>query len=151
MDDWMNSSLRTLLFGFPYGYGYRRVIRNIVIEFAPHNFYIDMLLRVGIVGLILMVWATLMATVHSLRAKTESEYEYLLLRGLGVTLIASILYYVPYPAFYLHGVVTGLALAQIIRYRALTAQRLRSDFGRGKPCRGGRPVEADSQGIQWTD
>lgn len=115
--DWANSSLGTLLMGFPYGHGWRRVIDGRVIEFSPHNFYVDMLLRVGLVGLGILLLANLMALVHSLRARTESEAEYLLLRGMGIAIFASLVYYVPYSATYLQGAVTGLALAQIIRLR----------------------------------
>lgn len=115
--DWSNSSIGTLLLGYPFGHGWRRVIDGRIIEFSPHNFYVDLLLRVGVVGLALMLLATLMAMVHGLRAKTESEHEYLLLRGLGLVLLAALFYYVPYSGNYLHGAITGLALAQMIRLR----------------------------------
>lgn len=125
MGEWMDSSVRTILLGFPYGTGFRRVIGGIVIEFAPHNFYFDMLLRVGIVGCALFLLATSIATVHSLRAKVDSEFEYVLTRGLGLMLIASTVYYLAYPAFDVNGAVTGLALAQVMRHAQLREQRLR--------------------------
>ncbi len=115
VEDWADSSIGTLLLGYPFGHGWRRVVDGRVLDFSPHNFYVDLLLRVGVVGLALMLMATLMAMVHSLRAKAESEHDYLLLRGMGLVLLASLVYYVPYSGNYLHGAVTGLALAQIIR------------------------------------
>lgn len=119
--DWASSSIGTLLLGFPYGHGWRRVIDGRVIEFSPHNFYVDMLLRVGLVGVAILLWANVMATVHSLRAKVTSEVEYLLLRGMGVILVVAFVYYVPYTGHYVLGAVTGLALAQIIRLRRRAA------------------------------
>lgn len=113
--DWSNSSVGTLLLGFPFGHGWRRVVDGRIIEFSSHNFYVDLLLRLGVVGVGLMLLATLTAMVHGLRAKAESEHEYLLLRGLGLVLLASLVYYIPYSGNYLHGAVTGLALAQVIR------------------------------------
>ena len=125
VDTWTESSVRTVLLGFPFGYGYTRLYNGQLIEFAPHNYYIDLVLRVGVIGAVIFVVATLMAIVHSLAAKTESEFEYLLMRSLGISLLAATVYYIAYPSYYILGGATGLALAQIIRYRRIRAQRLR--------------------------
>ena len=125
MSDWIDSSPGTILFGYPYGASYSRVVDRVVEEYSPHNFYVQLLLRVGLVGTFLFIAATLMAMLHSLRAKTESEFEHLSMRGMGLTLFASMVYYVPYQGFYMHGAITGLALAQIVRYRLLGRAQLR--------------------------
>lgn len=122
LDEWANSSTKTLLFGFPYGHGWHRFVDGKIAEYSPHNFYVDMLLRVGVVGLGLLVLATLLALVYSLLGRVESEPEYLQVRGFGLILIASVVYYVPYSASYTHGAVTGLALAQIM-HRSIRRRR----------------------------
>ena len=125
MSDWIESSPGTVFFGYPYGTSYRRVIDRVVVEYSPHNFYVQLLLRSGVVGTSLFILATLMAMCHALFARVESESEHLLLRGLGVVLLASMVYYVPYQGFYVHGAITGLALAQLIRYRVIRLARRR--------------------------
>jgi hypothetical protein len=115
VEDWAGSSIGTLLLGFPYGHGWRRVIDGRVIEFSPHNFYVDLLLRVGFIGVTLMVLATLMAMAHNFRRAVSSEGEYLLRRGLAVALLANLIFYVPYSGTYMHGAITGLALGLMLR------------------------------------
>ncbi|MBL8341501.1 MAG: O-antigen ligase family protein [Rubrivivax sp.] len=125
LEQWLAASPGTLLFGFPFGQGYTRLYNGVIIEFAPHNFFIDLLLRVGIVGTILFLLATLLAVGHGLFAKATSEFDYLLARGLGVALVASLVYFVAYPSYYLIGGATGVALAHLIaqRHRQRTQQR----------------------------
>ena len=122
VDSWTAASTQTLLLGFPFGHGYTRMYKDQLIEFGPHNFYLDLVLRVGIVGAILFMLVTLIAIVRSLRAKHESEFEYLLTRGLAVGLIASLVYYIAYPSYYIVGAATGIALAHIMRQQRLAGQ-----------------------------
>jgi hypothetical protein len=119
MSEWLDSSWGTIAFGYPYGTSYRRVVERIVVEYSPHNFYVQWLLRVGVVGTCLFALATLAGMLHSLYAWVDDESDYLLMRGTGLVLLASLVYYVPYQGFYLHGAVTGVALAQLVRYRQL--------------------------------
>lgn len=119
VDSWMESSTQSIMFGFPFGRGYARLYNGQFIEFAPHNFYVDLMLRVGVVGLLLFLLTTCLAIWHSFRAQYFSEFEYLLTRGIGVGLIASLFYYIAYPSYHILGAATGVALAQIIRQRRL--------------------------------
>jgi len=116
-EGWVTAPFHTMLFGYPFGHGYRRLYNDVVIEFAPHNFYLDLVLRVGIVGTILFMVPTLMAIVHGLRARTTSEFDYLLTRSVGVGLLAALVYFIAYPSYYLIGGATGIALAHLIRVR----------------------------------
>lgn len=48
--------LPTILFGLPFGSGYRRIEPNgLLVEFQPHNVYVTLFLRVGLVGLTIYV------------------------------------------------------------------------------------------------
>jgi hypothetical protein len=117
VETWVESSTETIVFGFPFGRGYTRLYYGQLIEFAPHNFYLDLVLRVGVVGLALFLLATGIAIVHALRTDCASEFEYLLMRGLGVVLLASLVYYIAYPSYYILGGATGVALSHVIRQR----------------------------------
>lgn len=118
-ENWVSAPLYTMLFGYPFGHGYTRLYNGVVIEFAPHNFYLDLVLRVGVVGAVLFLLPTLTAVVHGLRVRTTSEFDYLLSRGVGVGLLAALVYFVAYPSYYLIGAATGVALAHFIRQRHL--------------------------------
>jgi len=114
-DSWVEGSFRVLMFGFPFGKGYVRYYNGQLIEFTPHNFYLDLLLRVGVVGLMLFMLATVMAIVFSWRSRAASEADYLIKRGLAVGLVASLVYYVAYHSYYVLGAATGIALGLMMR------------------------------------
>ena len=122
-EEWHGSSVRTILFGFPFGHGYTRLYHGQLITFGAHNTLLSQLLRVGVIGAALFVLATLIPMIYSMSTKTESEFEYLLMRTLGAVLLATVVYCIPYNAFYLQGAVLGLALAQMIRHRRARARR----------------------------
>lgn len=128
LESWTDASNKVLVFGFPFGRGYTRMYNGQLIEFAPHNFYIDLILRVGIVGAILFLIPTCIAIVQSFRARSASEFEYLLMRGLAVGLAASLVYYVAYPSYYILGAATGIALAQLIRLRRRRVEEKRAEM-----------------------
>ena len=128
LESWTDASNKVLVFGFPFGRGYTRMYNGQLIEFAPHNFYIDLILRVGIVGAILFLIPTCIAIVQSFRARSTSEFEYLLMRGLAVGLAASLVYYVAYPSYYILGAATGIALAQLIRLRRRRVEERRAEM-----------------------
>ncbi|MBL8344735.1 MAG: O-antigen ligase family protein [Rubrivivax sp.] len=121
LDNWTSGSFFELLFGFPFGQGYTRMYNGVIIEFAPHNFFLDLVLRVGLVGAILFILPTGMAMVHGLWGKADSEFEYLMLRGLGVCLLAAFIYFIAYPSYYLIGAATGISLSHFIRQRRVRA------------------------------
>jgi hypothetical protein len=128
-DSWTGASAQTILFGFPFGHGYTRMYYGQLIEFAPHNFYIDLVLRVGIVGAVLFIIPTCIAIIYALRSDYASEFEYLLTRGLGVGLIASLVYYIAYPSYYIVTGATGIILAQIIQQRRIQAIKYHARIG----------------------
>ena len=123
LESWMAASTQVHLFGYPFGHGYTRMYNGVLIEFAPHNFFLDLLLRVGIIGTLLFLVPTCMAFVLLLRMDYASEFEYLLARGLGVCLLASMVYLIAYPSYYILGGATGVALAHIIRQRRARSRR----------------------------
>jgi hypothetical protein len=41
-----------LALGFPFGTGYRRIIQGVVVTASPHSFYVDTLLRLGVIGVV---------------------------------------------------------------------------------------------------
>ena len=134
LEQWLAAPPQTLLFGFPFGSGYTRMYNGVIIEFAPHNYFIDLLLRVGIVGTLLFLVPTVMAMVHGLTVKATSEFDYLLSRGLGVSLLVALFFCIAYPSNYSVSAATGLALAHLMRTQRL--RRLQALPRSGAPLPG---------------
>lgn len=93
----------SVIFGEPFGFGYeRREMRGFMINYAPHNWYVSILLRLGLVGLILFVWILLWAFVRLCRGRDRTA-------ALGV--FAAILVYMwNYSLSWQIGVLFALAL-----------------------------------------
>lgn len=64
-------SATALLFGFPFGTGYRRTVLGAVTNVEPHSFYVAALLRLGIVGLAALV--VLFWNIWTHRARPAAE------------------------------------------------------------------------------
>ncbi|MFO1295709.1 MAG: O-antigen ligase family protein [Rubrivivax sp.] len=121
MDEWLESSPAVWLFGFPFGAGFTRMHFGRLVSWDPHNFYLHLLLRTGIVGALLFVLSSFWAIGHGLRAKCDSEVEYLATRGLAVVLLTTLVVLIAYRTHALAGAGTGVALSEMIRRRRLTA------------------------------
>ena len=73
--------------------------------------------------------------MHGLRCEVRSEAGYVISRGLSVVLIASLVYFIAYPSYYVIGIATGVALAQMMDERrrvkrpAAVMPRARSSAG----------------------
>lgn len=98
------------LLGKPYGSGYERYVEGRLKEYSPHNFYIQLLLRVGAVGLLLFLWVHF-ALHRQVRAGMPTEPSDATLHAvLLAALAASLLYYIPYQGFFLQGALYGVLI-----------------------------------------
>jgi hypothetical protein len=97
------------LLGLPFGSGYDRLMGGVVTDVHPHNFYVLMLLRVGLLGLVLL----LVIVLASLRAcgRTTSV-------GLLMWLLAAgeVIYSLTYEPTLPDGLLLGL----MVRYATQT-------------------------------
>ena len=98
------------LVGKPYGSGFARWVMGHLKEYAPHNFYVVLLLRVGIVGILLLM------TVHlwlrrRVALKTAEESDGVVRAALLGLLAAFLLYYIPYQGVPFQGALYGVLIA----------------------------------------
>jgi hypothetical protein len=110
LEHWFNSGILVQLFGDPFGGGYGGS------PTSPHNYLIQVLLRTGIIGvvLILLFYFGLMLRLR-LKAALSPVNPYF---AMMLTLVISqFTYYLPYAPRYEHGIVLGVALA-LARQRA---------------------------------
>ncbi len=111
---WLNGGLREYLIGKPFGSGYERFLSDLghVTNYSPHNFYIQMLLRVGALGVTVVLVAYLYAARRLWVARVQDAASgfagYL---PLAAVLVSSLVFFYPYGAHFIQGMFLGLALA----------------------------------------
>jgi hypothetical protein len=106
-----------LLLGRPMGSGYARKLGDSVLDTGeidagviPHNYYVSMLLRGGIIGLaafLLLYYRLFRALLHAKRDDPDDGAWPCFLIILGVQLV----YYIPYSADFIQGLLLGGAIA----------------------------------------
>jgi hypothetical protein len=100
--------------GRPFGSSYARmIVPGQIVEVSPHNFYLESFLRVGAIGLALLVWlyAIGLRGTH-LASRSEPSDELLLSPGvLHVLVVTQLLYYITYSPDAAQGLLLGLACA----------------------------------------
>lgn len=102
--------LDTLL-GYPFGTGFARLINGHTVDVTPHNWYIQTFLRIGIIGLLLLVGVYVRAFV-ALRSGSRAD---LFCR---LVLLTQLVYSITYAPFMEQGVALGLVLWHLRRRRA---------------------------------
>ncbi|HZD01749.1 MAG TPA: O-antigen ligase family protein [Actinomycetes bacterium] len=127
------------LVGEPFGSGFEREVEGTEVDSHPHDFYIQTMLRTGVVGLLALVALTSWA----LRAlwRTPGRDDGLLGPGVFPALLTmQLVWFVTWAPGAEQGIVTGLALAV-----AATRARVRPAFVPPGPA--GEPVTAASQRV----
>lgn len=110
LSDYANYQPYELLFGKPYGSGYERYVLGKVLDFSPHNFFIQLLLRVGAIGLLLFIIIHSYLHLQTKRRLQRSDIENANFISITAVLIASFLYYIPYQGFYMQGAFYGVLI-----------------------------------------
>lgn len=95
--------------GVPYGTGWERDLGPYVTDVAPHNYYVEMGLRVGLVGLLALM-LLYGATIVRLFTSPRPAQGLLNDRTLVTLLVTQLVYYIPYWPRVEQGVLLGLAV-----------------------------------------
>lgn len=122
LKEWASSgSPTTYLLGKPFGSGYERftsAYAREAVTYMPHNYYVQLLYRGGLVGLLAFLWTMGQAAAALQRQLAEGQRFAPMLLALFA---AVMLYYVPYGFSYDHAIFLGLLLGAIARDRAIRA------------------------------
>ena len=112
--EWLFSGPVQYLFGQPFGSGFIRFIEGVegaTVE-APHNYYVQTLLRVGLTGmfaLLLSYWIVVSDLLRNVADTKHEAWGYVL----PLLLFSQLVYFIPYSANYSQCVLLGLALASV--------------------------------------
>ena len=109
LTDYAGYSPGEWMLGKPYGTGYERYSGGSLRTYSPHNFYIQLLLRLGAIGVLLFLWAHFILRGRVRRTVVDSSDGSILL----AVLAANLLYYIPYQGFYLQGAFYGVLIGYL--------------------------------------
>lgn len=112
LTDYVGYSPREWMLGKPYGTGYERYSSGLLKSYSPHNFYIQLLLRIGAVGVLLFLWVHFVLRNRVRKIAVDSSGSTLLTVLLAV-LAANLLYFIPYQGFYLQGAFYGVLMGYL--------------------------------------
>ncbi|MBN1241027.1 MAG: O-antigen ligase family protein [Gammaproteobacteria bacterium] len=108
---WQNAGGLEKLFGGPFGTGFRRYMASLDVEVerSPHNSYVTLLLRVGVLGLALFALAYVLGAINLVRLRrrhgSNERVDYLL-----CVLAAQCVYFVFYDLHIMQAVFLGAAI-----------------------------------------
>lgn len=125
-------SLAEWLLGSPFGSGYDRWIEGVTISVSPHDYYLHVVLRLGVFGLLMLLALYLLVWRRLGRGGNGT-------RALRVVVVSQLVLFVSYSPFPEQGVLLGLCLWQVradaagrfsdVRRKPLVAQQ-RGDTGK---------------------
>lgn len=114
LGQWIDGGLLVHLIGKPFGSGYERYLADLghVTNYSPHNFYMQMLLRVGLLGMA----AWLVAYIFTIRRlwvsrRSDAPTGFAGYLPLAAVLGSSLVYFFPYGAHFIQGLFLGVAFA----------------------------------------
>jgi hypothetical protein len=109
---YLGSSIDYLL-GQPFGSGYVRYVRGVVVDVDPHNFFVVTFLRQGGLGLAILVslYAAILYQLRSDSFDRRRDLHHLL----ALLLVGQLVFFVPYSPDYVQGIILGWALAAAAR------------------------------------
>lgn len=115
LGQWWEGGWTTRLIGKPFGSGWERYIDDIsstAIMVSPHNTYLNMLLRVGLLGLTVFLGTYTVLTLQLIWKRRTEGAEDPLSTNLLLTLIAmQVVFFVPYGFPMSQAIILGIALS----------------------------------------
>ena len=112
LGDYASYSPQEWLLGKPYGTGYERYSGGRLETYSPHNFYVQLLLRIGAIGVLLLLWVHFSLRSRLLRVASRGANETLYTVFLAI-MVANLLYFIPYQGFYLQGAFYGMLIGYL--------------------------------------
>ena len=121
LNQWLQAGPAGYATGNPYGSGFRRYSEEFrEITYAPHNYYVQMLLRTGLIGLACLL-AIYWSGIRGLRREQRSSHPDVSNPTLVALLICQLLFFIPYSPDYSQGIILGIALS-LVRDRLVGAR-----------------------------
>ena len=131
LSEWVHSGPRQYLIGNPYGSGFARheaegSLRSVA--FAPHNYYIQTLLRSGLFGLISLVSLYVLMIKRFAALRSEEDSSFVASTWIAL-LIGHLLFFIPYSPQYIQSIVLGIGLGILAGSKRLESAKRENHVG----------------------
>jgi hypothetical protein len=98
--------------GQPFGTGFARVVEGAIVNVQPHNYYVETFLRLGIIGLLLLITLYVWGMRRMKRLPfVLQRYAYPNARFWELVLFLQLIYFFTYGATYDQSILTGIAIS----------------------------------------
>lgn len=111
--EWSASGVRSYAIGQPFGSGYLREQQGTMVSWTPHNYYVHVLVRTGVIGLLALLFVFVLAGVRLFAARSGGLAPWVPI--LVAFLMLELAYFVPYSANFEQAIYCGMALAVAAR------------------------------------
>lgn len=114
LGQWVDGGPLVYLIGKPFGSGYERYLLDLTHDtnYSPHNFYVQMLLRVGLMGLVAVAVAYGYCISRLWKARAADDGSGVLgATSLVAMLVANVVIFFPYGSMIFQGLFLGIAMA----------------------------------------
>lgn len=116
LHQWAGAGPRTWVMGEPYGSGFKREEgHGKEVAYAPHNYYVQVLLRFGLIGLAAFVAFNIYLFRGAIRL-AAGPYDNMTGYAMLGILMSFALFNIPYSPAYTHGLFIGVVLALVLQY-----------------------------------
>jgi len=134
LEQWAGSGPRAWAIGDPYGGGFKRPEGpgGGQVAYAPHNYYVQLLLRIGLVGLVSFVALNLYLFRGAIRLAGGPHDNFTGYAMLGV-LMSFALYNIPYSPTYTQGLMLGIILGMVLQHSPQPTNAMDRATGQGTP------------------
>lgn len=145
--EWAGKGPRTWVIGDPYGSGFKRMQGGKEVVYDPHNYYVQLLLRVGLLGLAAFVAFNFYLFRGAIRLAAGPYDNMTGYTMLGI-LMSFALFNIPYSPLYTQGLFLGVVLGLVLQYQRQPAAAgarpgMAATHGTGtsaiQPAGGGKP------------
>ena len=135
--EWSRGDLAGYLIGSPFGSGYARVQQGGVVTWTPHNYYLQTLLRTGVIGVFALIAVYGVGMYRLLWTESEPISHGPLFFAL---LAMELAYFIPYPALFEQSIFSGVAFCVVARAHQRRVRGIGRDVTLGRNALVGKRV-----------
>ncbi len=110
-----NLPWESYFFGLPFGSGYERIVRDRLLTFSPHNFYVTHILRIGVTGMLAYLTSHIHVLIRSykIRRYSTDKFKAMIAEILALGIMTNLVYSITYSLSSVGGAIWGVAIAVI--------------------------------------
>lgn len=127
---WINAGPRSVLVGQSFGADNTRYVTNergesIKIDYTAHNFYVQTLFNMGLIGLLTYILVIIYALSGLITIRKNASIK-TLAEAMIVIIVTQLVYYIPYGSDYFQGLILGVIVAFVNKNKPSTTSKYKN-------------------------